>query len=215
MLFPSLDNQMRRMIVHVSSRFNVSQTTMNYKEPTYHLTRPESTDFIPLRPSKRPSSPTSSQTLFQKSKLKAKAKMYSSRRVKELPDDSDDEPSTSSIQATSSSNKSEVTFVMPPEFDFSDLRARRKSASSAVFESPDDIKDSPTSLPSSSSPLSLKCFEPPPEFEFPTLSKSSTIRRCDFCQKVLPPSFVEDPPTAHRARFAYCRRHENVSSCDT
>lgn len=194
-------------------------TTIRYYQSMYHLGHPKSNQFKPQVPNKkRRTSPASSQahSLIQKSNFKtssnptSKSRNATYSRVKafrDISDSEDEEQASGSIQDEHSSSKSETTFEMPPEFDFSNFRAKRKSASSAVFESPDNFKVSPTT----STQPSPKFFERPPEFDFESLRKSPTTRRCKFCRKELPPSFVEVPPTASRARFGYCRRHENAT----
>jgi hypothetical protein len=202
-----------------SRRLPPDPTTMGYDKPIYHLGNPKSTPYTPpVSSKKRRTSPASSKdhALIQKSNFKTSSNATSISRnvtysrakvLKDISDSEDEEQVTSSLQDGPSSSKSETTFEMPPEFDFSNIRAKRKSASSAVFESPDNFK---VSLTTSTQP-SPKVFEEPPEFDFESLRKSPTTRRCKFCRKELPQSFIEEPPTASRARFGYCRRHENAT----
>ena len=198
---------------------------MGHSAPTYVLSRPESTQYKLQRPDQKATTtpPKVNNSLYQKSNLKPKSSspqqpeparkiihVYSSsakRQYVELSDSEDDDKQTadSGVGTASSSCKSEAAFILPSEFDFKALNERRKSFNSAVFQSPDDIKATPQSHPSSE-----RCFVEPPDFDFSIISPKRD-RRCPFCRKHLPQSFQDIPPTAPRARFQYCKSHENAS----
>ena len=203
---------------------------MNYKPPKYNAKHMEPTPFKSHRPSQKTTSPPrASRSLIQKStlipkdsnnstspKLEKRPKVvvkYQSqckRTFKELTPDSDDESVPDSGKLPHPSTKSVPTFIIPPEFDFSAIRVDRKSISSAVFQSPDDSQSTPRTSPSSA-----KEFEAPPEFDFSKITpKSSTGQKCPFCRKVLPNTFIEEPPTASRARYGYCKRHEDAATLE-
>ena len=202
---------------------------MGYEPPKYNMTPMEPTPFKPQRPSQKTTSPPrATRSLFQRSIIIPKnpkgstspklektsnvGRTYHSqlkRTYKEVTPDSDDEPVTN-IETTPPSPKPVAAFIIPPEFDFSAMIANRKTISSAVFQSPDDLQST-----SRTSPSSVKEFENPPVFDFSKITpKSSTRQKCPFCRKVLPNTFVEEPPTAPRARYGYCKRHEDVATLE-
>jgi RTC4-like domain len=91
---------------------------------------------------------------------------------------------------------------MPPTYDFDASKEFRRST---LFESPEDIK-------LDSKPL-LDTFTQPPDFDFKalqTLSSPVQPNKCPFCAKPLPKGFTEEPPRAARAKFGFCKRHEDV-----
>jgi hypothetical protein len=196
---------------------------MGHEPLKYNFKPMEPTPFKPQRPSQRTTSlPTPTKSLIQKSiinpknpenstspKLEKNVRMYqrqTKRTYKEVSPDSDDEPVTNT-ETPPSPKPVVAAFIIPPEFDFSAMIANR---SSAVFQSPDDLQ--PTSR---TSPASVKEFEEPPEFDFSKITpNSSTGRKCPFCRKVLSSTFVEEPPTAPRARYGYCKRHEDTTSLE-
>jgi hypothetical protein len=47
-------------------------------------------------------------------------------------------------------------------------------------------------------------------YEPPEIDTSFLNRLCPFCCKRLPASFIESPPTASRAKYMFCQRHENA-----
>jgi hypothetical protein len=202
---------------------------MGYERPKYDIKRMEATPFKPPRPIQKTTSPPRPRSLIQKSiiisknarnstspklekpsNVRVKYKSQGKRTVKELSPDSDDEPMQDSGQTSLPSTESVPAFILPPEFDFSAIRVDRKSLISAVFQSPDDLQSTPRTSPSS-----VKEFEEPPQFDLSKITpKSSSGRKCPFCRKGLPNAFVEEPPTAPRARYGYCKRHEDATTLE-
>jgi hypothetical protein len=182
----------------------------NIRPPLYELGNPQNGQF------KRPRIEDNKRTLFVKSNLKARAvpSVYSSQKKrKELSSDeeSNEEKVPGSSAASTSSTKPEPAFILPPTVDFSDFNAKLSKSTpsskpSSAFQSPDDIHSTAT-------PTSPKnAFQIPPEVDFTDFGFSSPGRKlCKFCRKGLPSTFVESPPVAARARYAYCQRHENAS----
>jgi RTC4-like domain len=122
--------------------------------------------------------------------------------------DDDQDKEVSSKKGTPVKNEEPVIeepmFVPPPILE---IPAELKSMFVRQhFLSPDDI------LPETSPPPEdLHGFQPPPVIGKNLLDFSPKIRKCPFCRQVLAASFTEKPPTIARAKYGYCRRHDNVT----
>jgi hypothetical protein len=163
------------------------------------------------------STPASSSQQKLIRKTLARPKYYSSQTRRkagaavdfdyDVKTSSDSEPeASSSTRGTApsrphSSIQSDA-FEMPPLYDFG---ASKEVWHNTLFESPEDIKlDSKSAL--------LDTFTQPPAFDYQTLravSSPAQPKKCPFCAKLLPKGFKETPPTAARAKFGFCKRHED------
>jgi hypothetical protein len=124
-------------------------------------------------------------------------------------DDDDDENKLCSDPPMT--QKSTSSFIQPPDF-FIDIKVRPHKASAATSATTSSSFRSPDNILRSFDISMENSFEEPIDFDIPDLIKSSpSHRNCKFCRKILPVTFTQKPPTAARARFAYCQSHENAS----
>lgn len=170
----------------------------------------------PKNPYRLSTPSSSSEPKLVRKTLTRPAKTYSSQTrrqpgafeydydVKTSSDDSDPEASSSTRKTASSRPRSSIksdAFEMPPAYDFDASKELRRST---LFESPEDIK--------LDSKPRLDTFTQPPDFDFQslqTLSSPLQPKKCPFCAKPLPKGFKEEPPRAARAKFGFCKRHED------
>lgn len=189
---------------------------MNVKGADLHLGEANNRPFRSHQKKEMTYAPPKKSGFIRKSQLNSISKVYSSRRkrpyISVSPDEDDPiEPSTNSAETLiHSSTSPHSAFKLPPQIDCPAFDAILKSCTAKPFQNPDDIKASSTP----SSPVS--CFIDPSQFDVPLLDtqqdpRSRKERTCKFCQKLLPPTFAEEPPIARRARFGYCQRHEDAS----
>lgn len=142
-------------------------------------------------------------------------------RYKDVPfsDDKDEETESSvTTSTTASSSRTEPAFVMPPSFDLSFVAEASLQSTPAVkrasFIDPGAIySDDEDFFTEDTAGTKESSFQEPDEFDLSFLHPKEEVveeRLCPFCYKVLPDSFTESPPTASRARVAFCQRHENA-----